>query len=356
VALESSADETLAQATWAMQRLILTTSGSGAGGLLGARFADCVIPVEPRFVWGGPLPSQVELETWVSSRSARHEASGSHWLDHTGKRLDAVRTEGPGLIELCSRFEAVELWVDPDPNAQLTLIWLLNYLRHHAKIASRLTLVQADAPIGNCTPEELAGWRLPAVRILNDHLEAASMAWRAYRQPTPQGWFDLFGQDLTVLPQLRQSVLELLEELPMDVTGLGATEMRMMELISAGNEGPFDVFPGDDKPNKRRVFGYWEIGNMLDGLTHCPEPVVSGLDEGQFTLAMHDDRDRLERYRRSKLKLTALGEAILAGAEDFSRHNPIRRWWGGTKLTNDHLWRWDPANRALIAPSSSIES
>ena len=126
-----------------MKRLILTTSDSGAGGLLEAKLADCVIPLGPRFVWG-PLPSQTELETWLSSRSARHEASGSHWLDLTGERLEEVRAEGPGLIEFCARFEAVELWVDPDPNAQLTLIWLLDYLRHHAEIASKLTLVQAD--------------------------------------------------------------------------------------------------------------------------------------------------------------------------------------------------------------------
>jgi hypothetical protein len=336
----------------AMKRLILTSSDSGAGGLMVAGLANCVIPLGPRFVWGPP-PSQIELETLLSSRSASHEASGSHWLDFTGERLEEVRTEGPGLIDFCARFDAVELWVDPDPNAQLTLIWLLDYLRHHAEIASKLTLVQSDVGIGNCTPEELAGWRLPAVRILNDHLEAANMAWRAYRQPTPQDWFNLLGEDLAVLPQLRQSVLELLEELPMEATGLGATETRMLELISAGNAGPFDVFPGDNRPNKRRVFGYWEIGALLDGLAHCPEPVVSGLDEGPFTLEMHDDRNRHERYQRSKLKLTTLGQAILARAEDFSRHNPIRRWWGGAELTNDRLWRWDPANRALIAPSST---
>jgi hypothetical protein len=45
----------------------------------------------------------------------------------------------------------------------------------------------------------------------------------------------------------------------------------------------------------------------------------------------------------------ALAEAIIAGHDDFSRHNPIHRWWGGTELTNDRLWRWDPAARALIA-------
>jgi hypothetical protein len=30
---------------------------------------------------------------------------------------------------------------------------------------------------------------------------------------------------------------------------------------------------------------------------------------------------------------------MLAGEEDFSRHNPIHRWWGGTELTGDNLWR-----------------
>jgi hypothetical protein len=53
--------------------------------------------------------------------------------------------------------------------------------------------------------------------------------------------------------------------------------------------------------------------------------------------------------KQSRLSSTALAEAIIAGHDDFSRHNPIHRWWGGTELTNDRLWRWDPAARALIA-------
>ena len=47
-------------------------------------------------------------------------------------------------------------------------------------------------------------------------------------------------------------------------------------------------------------------------------------------------------------RITEFGKAVLAHKEDFSRHNPIDRWWGGTHLTNDNLWRWDPA---LIKPS-----
>jgi hypothetical protein len=165
---------------------------------------------------------------------------------------------------------------------------------------------------------------------------------------TPQDSFNLLSKDLTVLPRLRQAVVELLEELPMRATGLGATEIRMLELISEGNVHPFEFFPHN--PRQRKVFDYWETGSLLDGLAHCPAPAVSGLDEGPFTAELHDDRDRHQRYKKSQLSLTELGKAILANTEDFSRHNPIDRGWGGTKLTNNNLWRWDPANRTLIAP------
>ena len=227
---------------------------------------------------------------------------------------------------------------------------MLDHFRSHGELAPTLTLFQADVVIGNQPPQTLSEWQPPAVKILNDHLDAASIAWQAYRQPMPQDWFNLLGKDLSVLPQLRQTVLDLLEELPMDATGLGATEMRLLELISAGNAHPFDVFPGDRKPNRRRVFGYWEVGSLLDGLARCPAPAVSGHDEGPFTLEMHNDHGRRERYKGSKLKLTGLGQAILARTEDFSRHNPIRRWWGGTRLSNDNLWRWNLESRTLIAP------
>jgi len=331
-----------------MTRLILTTDDSGAGSLRAAGIADIVIPFGIRFVWGPP-PTDAELATLLGPCRAERGTRASHWLQSV-RHLEEMKVEDLGLIELCERCETIELWVDPEPNAQLTLIWLLDHLRHHRETALKLRLVQADGVIGNMPPEQLARRRLPAVNILNHHLETASVAWQAHRASTPRDWFSLLGGDLSVLPQLRQTVLELLEELPFDATGLGATEMRMLELISAGNAGPFDVFPGHQKRNTRRVFGYWEVGALLDGLAHCPAPAVSGLDEGPFTLEMHEDRSRYERYKRSELKLTALGEAVLAGTADFSRQNPIHRWWGGTELTNDRLWRWDPANRALITP------
>ncbi|MBU6462240.1 MAG: hypothetical protein KGI99_08765 [Bradyrhizobium sp.] len=76
---------------------------------------------------------------------------------------------------------------------------------------------------------------MPAIKIGNGHLELASVAWKAYRSPTPQAWFDLLSTDLIALPLFRPAAVALLEELPGRATGLGATEMRMLELILDGN-------------------------------------------------------------------------------------------------------------------------
>jgi len=323
-----------------MTRLILTATDSGAGCLLRAGIADIVIPLGFRFVWGA-LPSGAKLEAMLGPGSLNHFPEG---------RLGEFHSQGMGALDLCEHCEAIELWFDPMPNAQLMLVQLLDCLRSRKSIVPKLTLFQTDAAIGNQSPETLSEWKPPGVKILNDHLVAASMAWHAYRQPAPPQWLDLLDKDIGALPQLRQTVLELLEELPMPSTGLGATEMRMLELISAGNASPFDVFPGHMKRNTRRVFGYWEVGALLDRLARGPVPAVAGLDEGPFTEEVLNEDGRRARYKQSKLSLTALGEAVLAQTEDFSRHNPIHRWWGGTELSNDNLWRWDPVNRALIAP------
>lgn len=252
-----------------------------------------------------------------------------------------------GLVELCQRCEAIDLWFDTKPNAQLVLIWLLDYLQSHADTAiiAKLVLVHLDSTLdGTKSP---AKWRFPAVEVSNDHLEIASLAWRAYRAPTPEACFDLLNKDLSMLPQLRRCIVELLEELPARATGLGASETRILELISAGYTHPFELFPHYEERFQRRVFGYWEVGALLDGLALAPVPAISGLAESPFTIEMHESSSRLARYKESTLSLTRLGKALLTQADNFSRHNPIDRWWGGTKLTNDHLWRCNPV---LIGP------
>jgi hypothetical protein len=331
-----------------MTRLVLTTDSSTAGALECAGLGDLVIAIERRLVWGA-LPSEAQLGAFFAARASQDH--GLHWLDNTPPwRLEKSGAKDLGLIELCTRFDSVDLWMGPEPNAQLILLWLLDHWRDRAMHGPKFVMHHVDVAMGDVEPQRLAKLSRAPVALTRDHLELAGVAWRAYRARTPHGWFDLLNEDLNLLPQLGPCVLALLEELPSVVTGLGATETRMLELIALGDVQPFDVFPGHEKPNERRVFSYWEVGALLDGLARCPVPAVSGLNEGPFSLEMHDDPSRHERYKQSRLSLTDLGKAALAGQDDFRRHNPIQRWWGGTELTNGRLWRWDTQTRSLVAP------
>ena len=138
-------------------------------------------------------------------------------------------------------------------------------------------------------------------------------------------------------------------ELPSPTTGLGATEARLLELIAKGHNRTKELFqPGGLL--ETRVFDQWELGPLLEGLASGPMPAVAGLDSKLATLAPHDARGRNAAFRRSRLLLTDFGKAVLAGRDNFRSHNPIRRWWGGTLLTNERLWRWNPQSRSLAAP------
>ena len=133
-----------------MTRLILTTSDSGAGSLKQTGIADIVIPLGFRLV-SGPLPSDAELAASLMPSATQHRWLWDIYRKHLGESGESEH----GLIDLCEHCDTIELWIDPEPNAQLTLVWLLDYLRPHRSIASKLTLVQADAVIGNHQPEEL---------------------------------------------------------------------------------------------------------------------------------------------------------------------------------------------------------
>jgi len=330
-----------------MTRLILMIDLTCAGKVTEAGLADVALYLDKQLVWG-PLPSADELMAFFARLT--NQKRGLHWQDGSPAwRVERAGAKGLGLVEYCAKHESVALWVSPVPNAQLSLIWLLDYLRGHKELLPRLTLAQADVAM-SIPSAEMAKMDASAFKLLDEHFAVASAAWKAYRASTPQDLRNLLDDDLAVLPQLRQAVVEMLEELPSPTTGLGATEMRILELIAEGDKIPFDVFPGHESRNDRRVYDYWEFGEVLDGLARCPAPAVSGLNEGPFSVEMQQDRKRSERYEQSKLSLTRLGKAILAGTEDFTRHNPIDRWWGGTHLVNENLWRWDAVSSTLIAP------
>jgi hypothetical protein len=307
-------------------------------------FADLAVHFFHRFIWG-PLPSLDELAAYLGPRTPEQH-SGTHWSAFAyGWEWSRGETHRDlALAEFCLRYDAVELWFDTRPYAQLQLTWLLDHFRGHPEMRPQLKLRLLDRDLIGI---EKLGDKLPAaVDVTEKDLATASAAWQAYAASTPEVCFELLEKDLSAFPLLKPALRDLLDELPSRTTGLGASEMRMLELIGSGYAKVNPLFHLQALP-QTRVFDEWGYGYLLDGLAFGPKPAITGLDDELRTIRRDNLRGRHAALLRSRLSLTNFGKAVVAHKEDFSRHNPIDRWWGGTHLTNDRLWRWDPV---LIAP------
>lgn len=293
-----------------------------------------------RFVWG-QLPSQDEIAGLLGPRIPGHD--DMHWSDgsYRWKRSENREHRDLSLADFCQRYEIVELWFDTDAEAQLALICLLDHLRAYPETVTRLKLRLVDQNMELIEPDEIGNGMPPVVDVTEKELATAQAAWQAYRSPTPEACVDLLQQDLSALPIIKPVLLDLLAELPSTSTGLGASEMRMLEMIGRGYSLTDDLFD-NSTIRQTYVFDESDYGYLLDRLSFGPTPAVVGLDEALRTMPREDLEDRAKAYKRSRLSLTSFGKAVLAHKVDFSRHNPIDRWWGGTHLTNDNLWRLNP--------------
>jgi hypothetical protein len=324
-----------------MKTLILT--GSSIDKFEDENLGDLQAIFVFHFAWG-KLPSPAKLAAYLGRRMRdQGPRQGEHWSDFASRwgLSKAKRFRDLGLADFCQLYESVELWFDTRPEAQLQLIWLLDYFRSYPEIVARLKMRLVDLDMIGLPPEGFGKWRPPLVDVTKQELVTARAAWKAYRASTPEACFALLSKDLSALPLLRPVLLDLLAELPSVSTGLGATEMRMLELIGRGYSLTNALFHLRSL-RQTRVFDEWEHGYLLDGLAFGPKPAIKGLADELRTMERENLGDRHKAYLRSELTLTKFGRSVLAHKEDFSRHNPIDRWWGGTRLTNGRLWRWDP--------------
>ena len=147
-----------------MTRLILTADSSSAGCVVSAGHADLAVAIELRMVWGPPR-SDAELAAYLEARTSPEQ--GSHWLDWVPpQHREKFGITDLKLIEACERCETVELWMETEPNAQLVLIWLLDYLGPQAK-TSGIILRHVDASLGETEPARLAKSKFMGVAIKN---------------------------------------------------------------------------------------------------------------------------------------------------------------------------------------------
>lgn len=92
----------------------------------------------------------------------------------------------------------------------------------------------------------------------------------------------------------------------------------------------------------------WSRGSLSG---RCRPPIVLGVCEDGFSMALHDDKACYAAYVQRTWSLSPLGARIIAGAADLTASVPTDRWLGNIHLTRGRPWRWNAETETLIRPA-----
>ncbi|HEY2738382.1 MAG TPA: hypothetical protein VGK45_08250, partial [Thermoanaerobaculia bacterium] len=135
-----------------------------------------------------------------------------------------------------------------------------------------------------------------------------------------------------------------LEEFPSTRNGLSRTEHQALAALEAAHGAlPFEaLFRAVQQTEERPFQGDTSLLHALVELSTDPRRLV------------RLDREVSGSSRSQKVTLTATGQEVLAGRDDWVSIHGIDRWLGGVHLHGrEAQWRWDP-DRGRLVPSSFV--
>jgi hypothetical protein len=257
------------------------------------------------------------------------------------------------LLESVGGGVQVVLWFEHDLYDQLQLIDALT-LANTIDATPELIVVgsfpgkPSFAGLGELTANELETLWPSRRRATPEALEAAANAWAALQEAAPTALADWGTRETPHLPFLAPALRRLLEELPAAVDGLSRTERSALQTIAAGAGTAPASFVAtqrlEDAPFLGDTWFYRALSELGQGANRLIES-----DDGAPLPPPPPLSDGVS-FAQLALRLTAAGERILSGDADRVELLGIDRWIGGTHLTPDNTWRWDPTALELVRP------
>jgi redox-sensitive transcriptional activator SoxR len=319
--------------------LLHVTNGESAGNTLRqTALGGAVLPWQDA-LHEGPVPAGPRRE--LLQTRARFLADcgwgGPQALLSSLERRDRQLLEAPRVV----------LWFEHDLYDQLQL---LDALQLAGESLPELIVIgtfpgkPSFRGLGELTAGELETlWpsRRPADPAV---LEAATGAWAALREPEPAALAEWAGRDTSDLPFLGSALRRLLEELPAVSDGLSGTERRALEAVAAGADTPPAAFVAAQQLEAAPFLGDTWFFRALSLLGQGDNRLIE-TNEGALSPPppLSDGR----RFAQLRIRLTPAGERVLSGKADRVELLGVDRWVGGTHVTSDTTWRWDPVARRL---------
>jgi hypothetical protein len=324
-------------------RLLHVTNGSIAADRIQRSGVPGRVTQSADVLYEGPAPAGLPPERWRKVR-ARHLAE----CGYAGyEECLADLSAWDHAVDEHLNYDEVVLWFEHDLFDQLQLIRLLDGFASHDLGLTKLSLIcigefpgiEPFHGLGQLTPEQmgsLLGTRRPVTR---EQLVLARHAWRVFCAPEPVGLEVALRRDTAALPFLAGALQRHLEEFPSTRNGLPRTEHAALSALeAAGGTASFEVlFQAVQQTEERPFMGDASFLHRLVELSTDPRRLV-----------------RLEREpagspRSQRVALTATGQDVLAGRDDWVRVHGVDRWLGGVHLHGrEAQWRWDPDRGRLV--------
>ena len=268
----------------------------------------------------GPVPALPEEDYWAVRAAYGQQAFGLS-AQEAARRQASQRL---ALEQLDADSELV-LWCEADAYDQLFLIRVLASL---STLPRRLELIEiSQVPgverfigIGQLAPDLLA-WLWPQRRPLGeDALALAREAWAAYTSADPSAWARLAAGRHAALPLLGPALARQLRELPGAADGLSLTQRLVLRILAEHGELAAGKVYGQLMMRYEPLpyLGDLMFHVLLQPMINAPKPLLS---EGPGA-----------NWPQRTLQLTAFGERVLLGHENWLGHQPGDRWIGGVHI------------------------
>jgi DNA-binding transcriptional MerR regulator len=247
---------------------------------------------------------------------------------------------------------AVVLWFEHDLYDQLQLV---DSLARAREAEARPSAIVVDSfpgkpgfrGLGELTAEELETLWPARSEVGEAALETAADVWDALRAPEPDALAGWVVRGTPALPLLGPALGRLLEELPAPGDGLSTTERLALRAVAEGASTSIAAFLAAQELESAPFLGDAWFFRSLAELGRGPARLVE--TEGADLPAPPPLGDgRL--FAGMPVRLTPVGERVLAGDGDRVELLGIDRWVGGTHVVEDRVWRWDPLRQRLLAP------
>ncbi len=305
----------------------------------------------------GPVPLTGTLAE-LSAIRARYLADAGYGTEL--RIQDQFNARDAALLHGATQNEIV-LWFEHDLIDQLQILQILDWLAFNAREA-RIYLIVVDSypgisrfvGLGQLTPAQFVGLFDSRILVTKTHFDVARRVWAAFRQPTPQAWAATLYHDVPPLPYLPEAVMRMLEELPSSANGLSRTEHAALGVIADGAQSPQEIFASVQALEERPFMSDWSFWRVLANLGHAPNPLIAV--EGTEMFRFPPRYPPGPEFQVQRMALTELGVDVLEKRSDAVTLGRVDRWFGGTHLTGDSVWRWDAGSQRLVAPASLAAS